>query len=263
MKNLFIIFLLTSAYSSTAQRTMFGSQNNYVAPTIGSSTAGASIVTSDLLLYLDANNPASYPGSGNIWYDLSANLNHGTLATIAMANTSSIPKIFSLNGTTGNNASFVSSKFNTPYIGKTVIVAAKMYANFGTNLFRALFGNPGASATSRNFNFYVYQNGSGFQLHFSAGDAWLSEVVPLVTGKWYVFAVTQVANSVRFYINGGLVKIINGTAIQQYQSTTNEFLGNADNYWKGDINIALIYKRGLSAAEILQNFNSIKTRFGL
>lgn len=33
MKNLFIIFLLTSAYSSTAQRTMFGSQNNYVAPT--------------------------------------------------------------------------------------------------------------------------------------------------------------------------------------------------------------------------------------
>jgi hypothetical protein len=262
MKNLFILFLLISAFSSNAQRTMFGSQNKYVAPTAVAPPV-SSIVTSDLLLYIDAENPNSYGGTGNTCYDLSANLNNGTLSTSTMFNNAATPKKFTFNGTSANNASFVPTKFNTPYIGKTVIVAAKMDANFGTNLFRALFGNPGGTATSRNFNFYVYHNGSGFQLHFSAGDAWLSDVVPLVTGQWYVFAVTQDANSVRFYINGGLVKIINGTAIQQYQSTTNEFLGNADNYWKGDINIALIYKRGLSAAEILQNFNSISTRYGL
>jgi hypothetical protein len=54
-----------------------------------------------------------------------------------------------------------------------------------------------------------------------------------------------------------------GTTILPYQTTPDERLGATDNYWKGDINMALIYKRGLSNAEILQNFNSLKTRFGL
>ena len=31
------------------------------------------IVTSGLKMYLDAKNKKSYPGSGNIWYDLSGN----------------------------------------------------------------------------------------------------------------------------------------------------------------------------------------------
>jgi hypothetical protein len=177
-----------------------------------------------------------------------------------MANTSSTPKRFSFNGTTGNNASFVSSKFNTPYTGKTMMFAAKMDANFGTNLYRALFGNTG----TRNFNFYIYHNGSGYQLHFSAaGWGWLSNVVPIVTGQWYIFASTQDANTVKFYVNGALVGTTTGTPLYQYQSSPAEFLGNADNYWLGDVNTALIYKRGLTEAEILQNFNALKDRFGL
>ena len=64
-------------------------------------------------------------------------------------------------------------------------------------------------------------------------------------------------------LNGQLVGTTTGTTIMQYQSTPDERLGATDNYWKGDINMALIYKRGLSSAEILQNFNAIKSRFGL
>ncbi|MDA8686845.1 LamG domain-containing protein, partial [Robiginitalea sp.] len=37
------------------------------------------IVTSGLVLYLDAGNPSSYPGSGTTWSDLSGNGNHGAL----------------------------------------------------------------------------------------------------------------------------------------------------------------------------------------
>ena len=227
--------------------------------TTSPTTQALPIITSDLLLYLDAANPVSYPGTGNIWYDLSANLNNGTLATTAMVNTAATPKSFTFNGTMGNNVSFVSSKFNVPYTGKTVIVAAKMDANFGTNRFRALFGNNG----TRNFNFYIYNNGSGHQIHFSAGSWGLSDVVPLVTGQWYVFASTQDANTIRYYVNGVLVGTTTGTTIQQYQSSTAEFLGNADNYWFGEINFALIYKKCLSTNEILQNFNALKSRFGL
>ena len=257
MKNLFTVLFFFSAFITNAQRTIFTSQNNYVAP--GITTPRSGISTTDLLLYLDVDNPNSYSGTGNIWYDLSSNLNHGTLASTSMASISSTPKKFTFNGTSGNNVSFVSSKFNVPYTGKTVIVAAKMDANFGTSLFRALFGNNG----NRNFNFYIYNNGSGYQLHFSAGSWGLSAVLPLATGQWYIFAASQDANTIRYYVNGVLVGTTTGTSVQQFQSSTNEFLGNADNYWLGEINTALIYKRGLSTAEILENFNTLKSRFGL
>jgi hypothetical protein len=264
MKNILTLLLLISAFTSNAQRTMFSGQNNYMVPEVP-----AILITTDLLLYLDADNPASYPGNGNgsTWYDLSTNLNHGTLSTIGIANTVSTPKKFTFNGTTGNNVSFDPAKFNVTYTGKTVMFAAKMDANFGTNLYRGLFGS---SSPQRNFNFYVYQNGSGYQLHFSSynalgniGGGWLSDVVQLATDQWYVFAFTQDATSVRFFLNGQLIGITTGTTILQYQITPDERLGTTDNYWKGDINTALIYKRGLSNAEILQNFNALKSRFGL
>ena len=74
MKKIFTLLLLLSAFVSHAQRTMFTSQNNYVEPVVP-----ARIITTDLLLYLDADNPASYSGTGNMWNDLSGNNNHGTL----------------------------------------------------------------------------------------------------------------------------------------------------------------------------------------
>ena len=40
---------------------------------------GPKIVTNGLVLYLDAANKKSYPGSGTTWTDLSGNNNTGTL----------------------------------------------------------------------------------------------------------------------------------------------------------------------------------------
>lgn len=255
MKKIYTILFLLVALNLNAQRIMFGGNNNYVEPVLYSR-----IIITDLLLYLDAENAGSYPGTGNIWYDLSTNLNHGTLATTSMANTASSPKRFTFNGTS-NNVSFVPSKFNTPYTGKTIIAAAKMNPSFGTNVYRALVGNP--SAGSRNFNFYIYQNGSGFKIHFAdAGNNAFSNVLTLTTNQWYVFAATQDGNTVKFFLNGVLVGSTTGP-LSQYQSSTEEYVGKADNFWYGDINSIFIYKRGLSDLEILQNFNAIKSSLGL
>lgn len=46
-----------------------------------STKCGPEIVTDELVLLLDAGNSKSYPGSGNIWYDLSGNNNHTTINT--------------------------------------------------------------------------------------------------------------------------------------------------------------------------------------
>lgn len=253
MKKIFTILLFLIAFISNAQRTMFGGQNNYVAPVVA-----ARIIITDLLLYLDAGNASSYPGSGTTWYDLSTNVNHGTLATASMANTASTPKKFTFNGTS-NYVSFVTSKFNTAYTGKTIIAAARLNSSFGTNQYRALSGNTG----TRNFNFYIYHNGTGYQLHFAdGGNNAFSNVLTLATNQWYVFATTQENNTVKFFVNGVVVSSTSGP-LSQYQTSTEEYIGKADNYWYGDINSIFIYKKGLSEVEILQNFNAIKSSLGL
>jgi hypothetical protein len=81
MKTLLTILFLFNAFISNAQRTMFGGNNNYVAPVVPFQappiTTGE--VNNGLLLYLNAGNTSSYSGSGTTWYDLSGNNNHGTL----------------------------------------------------------------------------------------------------------------------------------------------------------------------------------------
>jgi hypothetical protein len=46
---------------------------------VKSASIGPNIVYDGLILYLDAINIKSYPGSGTVWYDLSGNENHGYL----------------------------------------------------------------------------------------------------------------------------------------------------------------------------------------
>ena len=58
------------------------------------SLAAASIVTDGLVLNLDAGDPASYPGSGTTWTDLSATGRNGTIFQASFSDNS-----FSFDGT--------------------------------------------------------------------------------------------------------------------------------------------------------------------
>ena len=219
----------------------------------------ASVVTEGLLMYLDPMNKRSYSylGSSTLT-DLSLNNNNGTLSSPAPV-FNNTPKRFTFNGTGSQYISTNSAKFNTPYSGKTIMVVARMDANFGTGLFRNLFGSTG----SRNFNFYVYHNGSNFLLHFSAGSSGsFSDVLSINTGQWIIVAATQDADTTTYYLNG--VKVgVTSMPLSQYLSTTDENIGKADNYWLGDIGPVLIYKRCLSASEVMKNFNALKGNYGL
>lgn len=220
-----------------------------------------SVVVEGLLLYVDPAVKRAYNGSGTTVRDISLNANNGTLSAAGpVFNTT--PKRFTFNGNVDNYISIASSKFNTPYTGKTIMIAAKMDANFGTNRFRGLFGNP-EDGTKRNFNFYIYNNGAAYQMHFSAGaNGTMSDIIPIATGQWMILAVTQDATTTRYYLNGNLV----GTTalpLAQYVGSLEEYIGKGDNYWLGDIGPTLIYKRCLSSTEIVQNYNALKIKLGL
>jgi hypothetical protein len=67
MKKLITILFFFTAFISNAQRTMFGGQNNYVAPVIP--FQAPDIISTGLIAYLDASDVSSYAGSGTTWTD--------------------------------------------------------------------------------------------------------------------------------------------------------------------------------------------------
>ena len=217
------------------------------------------IITSNLLLYLDAGNLASYPGSGTTWTDLSSNANNATSLT-GVTYSSNNKGYLSFNGTTGSG-SLVSSKYNTTYTGKTIFVAGNL-TGITTGTFRAMIGS---SAGNRNFNLYLYSpSANTYQMHFSAGGVGtFSGNLTYTPGNWFTAAITHLTDgTLNYYFNGRLVSSTTQT-FYQYQSPTTEHVGRADNYWWGPLAVVSVYKSALTAAEILNNHNAVRGRFGL
>jgi len=224
---------------------------------------GAPVADSSLLLWADAAQPGSYPGTGTTWTDLSVNTNNATLSTVTF-NNDQFGGRMTFNGSS-SAASLVTSKFNTPYTGKTVFVVARMNSagwTAGVATYRAMFGS---GDVNRNFNFYVFKNSSDtFQLHFSTpGAATQTGVLAgLTNDTWFIAAVTNSSTAATYYLNGSSVYTTAAT-LSQYLTTTAEYIGRADNYWYGDIAQVMVYSRALSADEISDNYNALKRRYGL
>jgi hypothetical protein len=225
----------------------------------GRTNATSIPVSSDMLLYLDAGNRTSYPGTGTTWTDLSPNANNATSLT-GVTYSSSNSGYLSFNGTTGTG-SLVANKYNTTYTGKTIFVAGNL-ANIGVGTFRAFLG---ASAGSRNFNLYMYSpSGSTYQLHYSAGGfGGFSVNLSYTPGNWFTAAVTQATDGTTiYYLNGQQVTQTTMT-FSQFQSGSTENVGRADNFWSGPLPILCVYKTALTAAQILTNHNAVRGRYGL
>lgn len=168
---------------------------------------------------------------------------------------------------TNQGISIPNSTLNTPYTGKTIIATARMDRNFGTGIFRGLVGS-GTVLGNRNFNMYIYSDSTGYRIHFSFGPnsvfaaGFSNYLTTLALGQWFTAAVTQdTTGNVNCYLNGTNVGTFTGVTFHQYIAGETEYIGRNDGLWYGDIAQAKIYSRALTAAEILQNYQSIQSRF--
>ena len=215
------------------------------------------VVTDGLVLYLDAGNDISYPGSGTILRDLSGLGNNGTLQ-------GGVGYV----GTNGESLSFdkVDDLITTPYIFPTGnlpksfsvwfkinsttdrgwIVAGGSDAN--GNAF-GLFRNGGSSNT-----LYFHGNGAAFDMIFNVSQN---------TTDWYNATVSYDGTTIRGYINGQLD--VEKTVALNTSSSTVDFGArknrNAAEYFKGNISQVQIYNRALTPQEIQQNYNALKGRY--
>jgi len=218
------------------------------------------IVTSGLVLHLDAGNTSSYPGSGTTWTDLSGSGNNGTLTngpTFGSANGGSI--VF-------DGINDVVSSFSTQISG-TGSKTISSWIKINTTSRAGIAGT--RSLADYGWGFTVNRNGTGNLAFYDTRGSDLSVAAGLGTNIWYNVSVTfDDSRIVTLYVNGSQVGISSTPFSALNASTFNGVIGNEDEWsspfyhpFKGNIAQVIIYNRALTAAEVLQNYNSLRPRF--
>ena len=228
------------------------------------------IVTNGLVLALDAGNTKSYPGSGTTWTDLSGRRNNGTLT----------------NGPTYNNANAGSIVFDgtNDYID----FGSVSDANFGTGDFAVECwfydnGSPNYSGLvvngqSGGTDTTAFQLGRGgnadgenhtnrieFTRGLSNGSFCIFDSVNTIQlNTWTYITATRIGTTVKLYTNA--VEVASMTDSGSYSNTALRVGRNRGTvvYWSGRISNVRLYKgKGLTAAEVSQNFNATRGRYGI
>jgi hypothetical protein len=222
------------------------------------------IVTNGLVLALDASNIRSYTSGSNTWRDLSGFNNNGTLTNGPTFNTDNGGTIV-FDGTND----YVSVPKQTAFVNATTFtLAAFMKRRLSNSVVSCYQGVPftndiALELWSDNFAYFEVGNGS---------DAY-GTIANTSTNWQYltmVFDGTQTGNSNRLkcYINGILLSVIyDGTIPATTSASDSVFLigyyPNPVNYSDGNIANVQIYNRPLSATEVAQNYNALKSKFNL
>jgi len=222
---------------------------------------GPNISTDGLVLSLDAANSRSYPGSGTTWTDLSGNGNNGTLTngpTFNSANGGSI--VFDgaddycfMTGFSTANFMTLCCWFRTSVQQNNRYVVA-FGANIGT-------GNNGFDLTFQDTQIGSYIATTG------AGSGANLYTTSYYDNQWHNLVTSYDGSAARTYYDGVLVATRSGMSGNlNIEATKRLNIGSWVNNGANAncrISSVIIYNRAITATEVLQNYNSQKSRFNL
>ena len=236
-------------------------------------------VNDSLVLNLDAGNRASYAGTGTTWFDLTSNRISASLVNGPVFAGTGVSTYFSFDGTNDYVDIPSTSLFN--FASGDFSVELAIYYNASTssdNTYRPAFvlgsGNTYLSLfkwrSGVGNGVYADYSVAGSRHTITTTNSVPSPVVnntitsPLydVNGKYTHFVIRVSANVMTLYINSVSYGSVN------LASRWNTNLGLRIGTGEGDYMLGLIpyikfYNRALTAAEILQNFNSVRSRYNI
>ena len=231
------------------------------------------IVNSGLILYIDAANNRSIIGTNSI-YDISNTQN--TLVPYNNISLVSNHLYFRGAGPTGATTSNVDYIYvggtNSSYCNLSQVTLEAWCNPDITNLYQYLFSNSRdiSQAGLNGYELYI-RNGYGiFQILNNGVKVQVNTLSLIPINVWSHISATYDGVDLKIYINGVLNRTINSAMGIGIPSTyamyigRMGYIGGGGNYvYKGYIDISRIYNRSLSSSELLQNYNSQKSRFGL
>ena len=227
------------------------------------------IVSSGLVMHLNASNTVSYPGTGTNWTDLSGNGNHGTLQNgVAFTSVNNGAMVFDgVNDyfVTNNNLDLSNTdKLTIQIILKTASSNTQMIMEHSVNW----NSNNAFGIISNNLSdkIQITDHNQGYNVSNS--------VASINDNNWHLFTATtdrslNATDQNLIYIDDNAANKVNVTNLTNDNSgnfaSHKLYLssrGGTAHYFNGAIAQVLIYNRVLTAAEIQQNFNVVKLKYG-
>ena len=244
--------------SSSAANGLFNLVSQQVFKSAGK-WPGTSVVTEGLALHLDAGHPDSYSGSGATWFDLTSNDLDFALQNGPVHN-SGFGGHFVFDGS--NDRAEVSSGWTS--FDSDPFTIEIWYRYHTAQDSEALLG----SQTTGSSTFQVDFSSTG-RLRFRMENDTISTTSATEGANTWkqVVAVREGTgtNQFKIYLNGSLdttsTVSTNFNLDSQLRIARNRG-GNA--YYDGDLSIIRIYKnKGLTSSEVTQNYDAVKSRYGL
>ena len=208
-----------------------------------------------------------YYFGNTVWKDVSSNGNDSALVNIDSQN------YFS------TNAGYIAFDGTNDYVSITQNSNTRLQNNYQTLSFfvyitsvgpneAAFLWNVGANPTGM----FLFWSPTAINMQIQTGGTYINYPVSVTNAlnTWMniTYIINNVGRTMTAYKNGALV----GTSSQWSIFTppnsvvelgSNRATGNAGDYIKGRVANVLVYNRALSAAEISQNYEADKSRFGL
>ena len=221
------------------------------------------IVRNGLVLYLDAGEPASYPGSGTTWTDLSGNGNNGTLTngpTYSSSNGGSI--VFD-----GVN-DFITTNNQLDPVAYGLFADATSFWSVSSWFSPDITNTSGGAITGKGggtggvATYVVWETGTTLSTRLRGGSI-LTISSSLESSSWYEVVITWDGTTAKAYLNGNFISDITvGTAAKQSNNfCVGATAGGLNTFYKGNIADTKVYNRALTPQEIQQNYLALKGRF--
>ena len=220
--------------------------------------------TSDnLVLHYNPNMTESYSGTGTALTDLTGNGLTGTMSNITYSSPA-----FTFNGTS-SQVSITDNALLEPSTGSWTIEVWFKPANITNGTVIGKYNNGGNSA---NISYAMRMASNAIRIDYSNGTTSIStDNYGLTTNNWVqmVYVWDKTNNNIYTYSNGTLkqtkaISITGGIL----NATTNLYLGSYNGgeyaqYYNGQMGVVRIYKKALSATEVLKNYDANKSSYGI
>jgi|TARA_R110000823_G_scaffold195132_1_gene326441 hypothetical protein len=215
------------------------------------------IITDGLVLCLDAGDGKSYSGSGTAWTDRSSTNQNFTLTNGPTFNSGDQSILFD---TTDDYATATNDAFQFGTGDFSIEVWIKP-TEFGSYTHMVAFNDQSVGALKANVSngiIYFY-GGSGTYSTYGSITNWT-----LVQNEWNHVIFKRESSVGYGYLNGssasgtktGLNKNFNSSVVNIHKGWGSEFT-------EAYFGLVRLYNKGLSDAEVLQNYNATKGRFGV
>ena len=226
---------------------------------------GPETVTDGLVLSLDAANKKSYPGSGTAWNDLSGNAINGTLTNGPVFSSDNVGII----DFDGSNDYIQLQSNGTGTFNNQIFSLGMWFKVDSLASYNVLFSYDYTAHSAPHYATHLRLETSGaIRFHWNNGSANRSMFTGagvIVADTWYNIYITFKSGKQQLFING---TVIHSTTLPDTITFYNQevWIGRSNfssGYTNGKITLFNYYNRELSAAEVVQNYNATKSRFGL